>query len=132
MDNGEKDLKTLLKSLKPILNNGEYVFCTLPDLSKISSEEIICLFRESEGITIIITKELADKYELQYSYVARWITLQVHSSLSAVGLTATFAKAVMDENISCNVVAAFYHDHIFIDYKDSEKAMEVLSKLNSN
>lgn len=132
MDNGEKDLKTLLKSLKPILNNGEYVFCTLPDLSKISSEEIVCLFRESEGITIIITKELADKYELQYSYVARWITLQVHSSLSAVGLTATFAKALMDENISCNVVAAFYHDHIFIDYKDSEKAMEVLSKLNSN
>lgn len=132
MDNGEKDLKTLLKSLKPILHNGEYVFCTLPDLSKISSEEIVCLFRESEGITVIITKELANKYELQYSYVARWITLQVHSSLSAVGLTATFAKALMDENISCNVVAAFYHDHIFIDCKDSEKAMEVLSKLNSN
>jgi len=132
MDNGDKDLKTLLKSLKPILNNGEYVFCTLPDLSKISSEEIVCLFRESEGITVIITKELADKYELQYSYVSRWITLQVHSSLSAVGLTATFAKALMDENISCNVVAAFYHDHIFIDCKDSEKAMEVLSKLNSN
>lgn len=132
MDNGEKDLKTLLKSLKPILHNGEYVFCTLPDLSKISYEEIVCLFRESEGITVIITKELANKYELQYSYVARWITLQVNSSLSAVGLTATFAKALMAENISCNVVAAFYHDHIFIDYKDSEKAMEVLSKLNSN
>jgi hypothetical protein len=132
MDNGEKDLKTLLKSLKPILNNGEYVFCSLPDLSKISSEEIVCLFRESEGITVIITKELANKYELQYSYVARWITLQVHSSLSAVGLTATFAKALMDENISCNVVAAFYHDHIFIDSKDSEKAMEVLSNLSSN
>ncbi|WP_210151605.1 ACT domain-containing protein [Chryseobacterium scophthalmum] len=132
MDLGEKDLKTLLKSLKPILNNGEYVFCSLPDLSKISSEEIVCLFRESEGITIIITKEFADKYELQYSYVARWITLEVHSSLSAVGLTATFAKVLMDENISCNVVAAFYHDHIFIDCKDSEKAMEILSKLNSN
>ena len=52
--------------------------------------------------------------------MARWITLQVHSSLNAVGLTATFAKALMDENISCNVVAAFYHDHIFIDCKDSE------------
>ncbi len=64
-----------------------------------------------------------------YQYVAAWITLNVHSSLEAVGLTAAFAKALGDAGISCNVVAAYYHDHIFVDVKDAEKAMDVLQRM---
>jgi uncharacterized protein len=61
--------------------------------------------------------------------VAAWITLTVHSALEAVGLTAAFSKALADVNISCNVVAGYYHDHIFVPQQDAEKAMAVLESL---
>lgn len=127
---GEKDLSTLLKTMKPILNDGEYVFCTIKDLEQISQSEIISFFKEEEGITIILEKQVADKHQLDYSFIAAWITLKVHSALEAVGLTAAFSAALTKENISCNVVAGYYHDHIFVDKKDAAKALSVLKKLS--
>ncbi len=129
---GEKDLKKLLLTLKPILNDGKYVFCTTKDVTQISPEDAIMTFCEREGTTFILEQELADKLNLQYSYVAKWITLSAHSSLEAVGLTAAFSQALARENISCNVVAGYYHDHIFVDEKDAVKAMAVLHKLAGN
>ena len=87
-------------------------------------------FREEEGVTLIVKKELADQLRFQYNYVASWITLTAHSSLAAVGLTAAFSKALAEEAISCNVVAAFYHDHLFVDKKDTEAAMHILAGLS--
>ena len=128
---GEKKLETLLKSMKPQHNIGEYVFCITEDLKKISLEEIILIFKEQEGTTVIIKKELADQLKLNYSFIASWITLTVHSSLEAVGLTAAFSSALAQEGISCNVIAAFYHDHIFVDQKDILKAMTILNRFSS-
>jgi hypothetical protein len=128
---GESNLNTLLKTLKPTLNIGDFVFCPVKDVSTLALKEAVLIFKEEEAITLIIKKEIADRLELDYSFVSSWITLTVHSSLEAVGLTATFSKALFENNISCNVVAAFYHDHIFIDKKDTEKAMAVLNKLSS-
>ncbi len=127
---GEKDLDKLLKAMKPALNAGDYVFCTTKDLSKIDFNDIILTFKEQEGIAIILERQVADKLRLNYTFVTSWITLTVHSSLEAVGLTATFSKALSDENISCNVVAGYFHDHIFVDKKDVDKAMMVLDKLS--
>jgi uncharacterized protein len=127
--NGETNLELLLKTLKPLHNKGEYVFCVAS--SKVNIDDVIMSFKETEGTTIIVKKEIADELQLSYSFVAAWITLTVHSSLEAVGLTAAFATALAKENISCNVVAAFYHDHIFVDKKDVERAMEILNRLSS-
>jgi uncharacterized protein len=127
---GEKDLTTLLKTMRPTLNDGDYVFCVLPELGAIPLEAALMLFKEAEGYTIILTRESADQYQLAYSFVASWITLSVHSDLEAVGLTAAFANALADGAVSCNVVAAFYHDHIFVDKKDAGKAMEILEHLS--
>jgi hypothetical protein len=127
---GEKDLTTLLKTMRPTLNDGDYVFCVLPELGAIPLDEVLMLFKEAEGYTIILTRATADHYQLAYSFVASWITLSVHSDLEAVGLTAAFANALADGDVSCNVVAAFYHDHIFVDKKDAKKAMEILEHLS--
>lgn len=128
---GETNLNTLLKTMKPKLNMGEFVFCSAKNLSTVDINEALLIFKEEEAITIIIKKETADKLKLDYSFISSWITLTVHSSLEAVGLTAAFSRALSEKNISCNVVAAFYHDHIFVDIKDAEKAMRVLTKLSS-
>lgn len=127
---GEKNLEILLKTMKPKRNLGEFVFCEVENLEKINLNEIVMTFREEESITIIAKKEIADKLNLKYSFIASWITLTIHSSLDAVGLTAAFSKALSENGISCNVVAAFYHDHIFVDKKDTEKTMEILNKFS--
>jgi uncharacterized protein len=127
--NGETSLQTLIKSMAPRLNEGDYVFCTIEKLDVIDSGKVICFFREPEAVTIIIKKSLADELGLPYSFVAAWITLTIHSSLDAVGLTAAFSTALGNSGISCNVVAAYYHDHIFVNKNDAEKAMEVLKAL---
>ncbi|WP_261511604.1 ACT domain-containing protein [Chryseobacterium paludis] len=128
---GEKDLKTLLQNMKPVLNSGEYVFCKVESLNEIPDlEKLVFFFRETEAVTVVLETSVADEWELEYSYISSWITLNVHSSLEAVGLTAAFANTLKHENISCNVVAAYYHDHIFVVKEDAEKAMSALVMLS--
>ena len=128
---GEKDLVILLKTMKPKQNMGDFVFCTVNSLATIDFEHIILIFKEDEGYTIILKKETADNLKLKYSFVASWITLTIHSSLEAVGLTASFSKALSDEGISCNVIAAYHHDHLFVDKKDTNKAMDILNRFSN-
>ncbi|WP_428330522.1 ACT domain-containing protein [Mucilaginibacter sp.] len=129
---GETDIKALLKTMSPKLNAGGYVFCTIGTISAIDASSIIGSFREEEGWTVILSKELADKLTYPYTYVAAWITLTVHSSLEAVGLTAAFAAALAKQAISCNVIAGYYHDHIFVDQKDADMAIDVLKQLSAD
>jgi hypothetical protein len=129
---GETNLQTLIKSMTPKLNEGDYVFCTVKEPGTIDVNEVVGVFKEEEAFTVIMKKSMADELGLAYSYVAAWITLTVHSSLDAVGLTAAFSTALGDNGISCNVVAAYYHDHIFVSKEDAGKAMKVLKALSEN
>ncbi len=123
---GETDIDKLLKTMQPFLNEGDFVFCTLSNMNIIPATELLFTFNEKEGTTVVLQKHLADELQLSYTFIASWITLTVHSSLAAVGLTAAFSSALAAGGISCNVVAAFYHDHIFVDKKDATRAMEIL------
>jgi uncharacterized protein len=126
---GETNLTQLLRTMRPTLNEGEYVFCTISPQQNIDPTVIIGSFKEKEGLTIIVGKNEADKLNLPYTYIASWITLTVHSSLEAVGLTAAFSAELAKNGISCNVVAAYYHDHIFVAKDDAVKAIAALQQL---
>jgi len=130
MNKGETDIGKLLRSMNPVLHEGQYVFCPLVGNVNIDINDVLGSFKEEEGTTIVLEKRMADEMKLPYSFVSSWITLQVHSSLEAVGLTAAFSKALSDAGISCNVIAAFYHDHIFVPVNDRLKAMEAFAQLS--
>jgi hypothetical protein len=127
---GEKNLNVLLTSLRPQLHQAAYVFCVAPEDYDVSSVELLGFFREPEGRTLILKQTEADRLGLNYTFVASWISLTVHSALDAVGLTAAFATALAKEGISCNTIAGFFHDHLFVSQQDGEKALAVLKKLS--
>ncbi|PYC28449.1 acetyltransferase [Aquipseudomonas alcaligenes] len=126
---GETNLSRLLASLSPRLNPGRFVFCSVPQPTVVQVAAALGSFREAEGTTLILAREEAERLGLTYDYLAAWITLEVHSSLAAVGLTAAFAKALADEGISCNVIAGFHHDHLFVAEADAERALARLQRL---
>jgi hypothetical protein len=77
--------------------------------------------------------ELGDAQRLGFDTTLpmRRITLNVFSSLEGVGLTAAVATALANHNISCNMVAAYHHDHVFVPTADAEEAMRVLLALQA-
>lgn len=129
---GEKSLKKLIQTLRPKLNPGEYVFTTQQTLDGITVKDCVGQFIESEGTTLIMERKKADSLRLSYEFIASWITLTVHSSLDAVGLTAIFSSALAKNGIGCNIVSAYFHDHIFVNKKDCKNAIRVLTKLSEN
>lgn len=118
--------------MSPRLQPGAYVFCSLATLEGIPPNWIIGQFREAEGISLILAQEQADQLELDYHFMAAWISLEVHSALEAVGLTAAVATALAQEQISCNVVPGFYHDHIFVPLEDQQRALQLLVELSKH
>lgn len=128
---GITDIKVLLRDMKPELTDGEYHFCTVADatLQQVAALDPLCTYRETEGMTLILDRKTALANDLAQGPVMRGITLTVHSSLEAVGLTAAVATALTEAGISANVVAAFFHDHIFVPAVDADQAVAVLLAL---
>ena len=102
---GETNLDVLISTMKPHLNDGDYVFCSLQN-EAIDFPNYLFFFRENEGVTIVCTKEYADSEGYTYNSTFAWITLKVHSALEAVGLTAAFSKALGDENAAVKPTAS--------------------------
>jgi hypothetical protein len=129
MTDGITDLGKLLASATPRLEPGRFVYVAVSDSRDVSALEPVCVFREAGAITIICTVERAENAGLTFDHVFRQITLQVHSSLAAVGFMAAISAALADAGIACNAVSAYYHDHIFVPEDKAAQAMELLSRL---
>ncbi|KFA92888.1 ACT domain-containing protein [Archangium violaceum] len=125
---GETNLEVLLKSMKPVLRGGEFVFLTTRrSLLEALPLEPLGLFHEEEGLTLILPREKADAAGLPYSAVFRMITLSVHSSLEAVGFLAAITNRLASRGISVNPVSAYFHDHLFVPSARAEESLEVLA-----
>ena len=125
------DLDVLLKSISPELIDGNYVFCTVDGaLADYVQLNPISTFREKEGLTLVLEEDVATKAQLDFDGVFSLITLSVHSSLEAVGLTAAFATKLGSYGISANVVAGYYHDHIFVQKDKADAAISALKEFS--
>ncbi|WP_028239721.1 ACT domain-containing protein [Stutzerimonas azotifigens] len=125
----ETALDRLLAGMSPCLQPGTYVFCTVPESQPFEPRAIVASIREREGLSLVLGQADADRLGLDYDYLACWITLQVHSSLAAVGLTAAVSGALAEAGISCNLVAGYHHDHLFVPQAEGERALAVLRQL---
>lgn len=128
---GETNLTTLLSSMSPQLHSQEYVFCCVNgEYSEYQALSPLASFRETEGLTLIVTKQAAEANQLTFESVFKAITLNVHSSLDAVGLTAAVATKLAEHSISANVIAAYYHDHIFVQSEKADAALKALHEFS--
>jgi len=126
------ELTALLAKLNPKLQPGEYAFCRVPAAAESACMAIppLATFREAEGLSAVVLRSQADAQRLVYDSVHRCITLTVHSSLTAVGLTAAVSGALATHGISANVIAACAHDHIFVPTGDAPRAFAVIQALS--
>lgn len=129
---GETDLSVLLRSVAPKLLDDEYVFCSIKTANYGDFKELtpVATVKEAEGLTLVIAKRHADEHSLGYASVFRCISLAVHSSLEAVGLTAAVSATLTDKGISANVIAGYYHDHIFVQADKADVALVALNELS--
>lgn len=129
---GVLELDDLLRSIAPEVQRGEYVFCTVQGcVADFALLEPLMCFAEAEGLTLILPVTKAREAGLAFDGIFKQMTLTVHSSLEAVGLTAAVAAKLTAHNISANVVAAFYHDHIFVPADKADAALLALQEFSS-
>jgi hypothetical protein len=129
---GITNLAELLRSMNPKLVENEFVFCTVSGaLAEYLELDPIATFREPEGLTLVVEKSMAEQFGLAFEATYSQIILTVHSSLDAVGLTAAVAEKLTSVGISANVIAAYYHDHIFVQTAKAQQAIMALKELTA-
>ena len=126
----ETNLSSLIKSMKPRLNPGVFVFVTIPPGTAIPGGVApIMMFQEAEGLTLIAHREQAGAAGLAQGFPSRMITLDVHSSLEAVGFLAVVTARLAEAGIAVNPVSAFHHDHLFVPEARADEAMAILGAM---
>ena len=127
----ELELATLLGCMRPVEQEGEFVFCPVEgNAAEFLHLEPLAIIREQEGLTLILPAEIAEQNQLSVSNSFKQITLTIHSSLDAVGLTAAVSAKLAACGISANLISAYYHDHIFVPAEKSTQALLALLELS--
>lgn len=130
---GETDLSKMLQSIAVQVRPDDYVVVALPPDATVPKigNGVAAVIAESEGATVISTITRAAHEGWPHEFVASWLTIDVHSALEAVGLTAAFSRQLGRAGIPCNVIAGFYHDHILVPHDKSQAAVEVIEALSA-
>lgn len=130
---GATDLALLLAELSPSVRPGEVVVVTRP--VPLTADELVdvepwATIVEGEGTTYVVVRAVADERGWDHDGTWAWITLEVRSSLAAVGLTAAVATALAEVGIAANVLAAFHHDHVLVPSDRVDEALAALRALS--
>jgi uncharacterized protein len=126
---GERDLTKLLQHMTPSVHPEIFAFCHFSDFQLPSTLTPIATFREVEGLTAVVPMGQAQALGIDYQFESRMVTLTVHSSLDAVGFLAHITTGLATQGISCNVVSAYHHDHLFFQKNRLSDALRVLDSL---
>lgn len=127
---GETDLHKLLAGLSPQLDPSRYVFSTLPVGTPVPAGLMpLATFAEAEGLSLVAEASQWPEALGHASAPYARLTMMVHSSLEAIGMTAAMAAALTEAGIGANVVAAYYHDHIFVPSDRRHDAMQAIETL---
>lgn len=107
---------------------GLFVFCATTDPAQAArlAPQALATCREAEGLSLILPVEQAETEGFDTSLPMVRITLQVHSALDGVGLTAAVATALAEAGIPCNMVAGYHHDHAFVPAPQADAALAIL------
>ncbi len=127
---GSTDLAEMLISLSVTRRPGRFTLCAIPAPVPLASG-VEAVIAEDEAVTVVATVEAAAANGWPYTFEAAWLTLDVHSALDAVGLTAAVSRVLTDVGVACNVIAGFYHDHILVPVDRVEEALTALAGLRS-
>lgn len=125
----DTDLRTMLATLDVLREPGVYVFATVADARDAAALPCAAMLREREAWTVVLRRDDALEHGLFFDFEAAWLTLTVHSSLAAVGLTAAVAQALGAAGIPCNVLAGYHHDHLLVPDGDADRAIAALRAL---
>jgi hypothetical protein len=128
----QSDLNYILGSMTVWCDDMEYGFALLTGGEDLTTKEIIGTFQEKEGLTVIAGTDYLKAKNLEYEGPFAKLSIDVHTSLNLVGLTAVLASELAKQDIPANVVAAYYHDHIFVRYDQREAAITALTKLKGS
>lgn len=122
-------LQDMLTGMKPVLHREPYRFLAEMVTQEFAgeSQNVFAIIQEEEGRTFIVQCQSTNEGAL----FAR-ITLQVHSDLEGVGLTAAISNALADIGIACNVIAGLHHDHLFVPWHRREEALTALENLSQD
>lgn len=126
---GEQNLSELLRTLSATLVDGIYVFATIPNDPLPEHITPRMVFQEAEGTTLILLKADADAQAIAYEFPCRMITLDVHSSLEAVGFIARIATELAKQGMGVNPVSGYFHDHLFVPDGREKDAMQILARI---
>lgn len=126
---GERDLDRLLAAMEPVLDPARYAFCRRPDAILPPGTTPLGIFRETEGVTLIIEATVASRLGYPADFLARRIILTIHSDLGAVGFLARVSASLAAAGIPSNAVSAAYHDHLFVPEQDADCALAILLHL---
>ena len=127
---GETDLARLLGASTATVREGSYAVARTDEPVPVGGG-VDALVVEAEGVTVVARLEVAEARGWEIAFVGRWVTLDVHSSLAAVGLTAAVAAAFAEQGIPCNVLAGYFHDHLLVPPDRLDDALAAIDRLRT-